>query len=335
MKKMVTYLLGAWLLAGATARAQPAGGYEFVDLGAAAERVEEGLSPYFYPPAINDAGVIVFNVIGEGGDYRAVRFDGTKADGIAPLATQPPWVGRNNAAADVNGRGEIVGHSRVDPDSAATHAFWLTDDRARDIGPPDRDYSEATRINDRGDVLGSNAGDKKEYWVRTRGALRPLSDLVGPDTRAVDLNNLGHVLGLGPRGTFIHDLDSGSTSYLDDVVGTAAAINDGDVVASLAHGTLYRWRAGKAEELGTLGDGIVAVRRMNTVGDIVGMFRSQRGGVRAFLFSNGQLTDLNAYVNAAGWVLTAADAVNNGGEIVGAAVAADGRRHAYLLRPRR
>jgi probable HAF family extracellular repeat protein len=335
MKKIVTCLIGALLLGWATLRAQPAWGYEFVDLGAMAERVEEGLSPYFYPAAINDAGVVVFNVINESGDYRAVRFDGTKAEGVTPLATQPPWVGRNNAAADVNGRGEIVGHSRVDPDSAATHAFRFVNGRVRDIGSPDRDYSEAIRINDRGEVLGCNAGDNKEFWVRARGELRRLSDLVGPGARAVDLNNQGHVLGVAAKGAFIHDLDSGSTSYLDGMVGTVGAINDRDVVASVANGALYRWSAGKAEELGLLGEEVISVRRMNKVGDIVGVFRSQTGGVRAFLFSNGQLIDLNGLVSAAGWVLRSADAVNNRGEIVGSAVAADGTRHAYLLRPRR
>lgn len=335
MNKAVIYLLGALLLAGGTVLAAPAAGYEFVDLGAAAERVEEGESPYFYPAALNDDGVVVFNVVGEGGDYRAVRFRDGKAEGVTPLATQPPWVGRNNAAADVNGPGEIVGHSRVDPDSATTHAFRCSDGQTRDIGPPERDYSEAFRINDRGDVLGGSAGENKEGWVRTGGEWRKLAAVVGPGVRAIDLNNRGHVLGTSERGAFIYDVDSGSTSYLEGVVGTVAALNDDDVVACVAEGTLYRWRAGKAEELGSLGDGIAGVRRINAAGEIVGFYRVASGGVRAFLFSGGRLIDLNDVAKPGGWKLTTADAVNARGEIVGTAVNAESGRHAYLLRPRR
>lgn len=310
-----------------------AASYTFVDLGAQVAGAAKGLSPYFYGAAINDRGAVVFNVMNEAHDYRAFVFDGSSVQAVSALAAESTWAGSSNAAADINLQGEIVGHSRLGPNSAATHAFLFRNGAVRDIGPAGREYSEALRINDQGEVLGAAMGAQREFWVRRGDRTQWLADVVAPGATGVDLNNRGHVLGVSARGVFLHDLATGSTSYLDGVKGSVAVLSDRDEIASVADYALYRWQRGRAEKLGSIGGGVVFVRGMNTLGDIVGVFRNASGGLRAFVYSGGNLSDLNALIDAPGWVLTSADGINNRGEIVGAAVAADGSQHAFLLRP--
>jgi len=93
---------------------------------------------------------------------------------------------------------------------------------------------------------------------------------------------------------------------------------------------------GSAEMLDvTRGKNQIAALGSNALGQIVG-FSKMDGSVRAFLYANGQMIDLNAVTNfsAAGFkVLRVAKAINDSGLIVGDGIMTTGQRHAFLLAP--
>ena len=72
---------------------------------------------------------------------------------------------------------------------------------------------------------------------------------------------------------------------------------------------------------------------INNSGQVVGHSQDLTGDARAFLFSEGELYDLNDLVmRASGWRFRAANAINNNGQIVGEALV-QGISRAYLLTP--
>jgi probable HAF family extracellular repeat protein len=110
------------------------------------------------------------------------------------------------------------------------------------------------------------------------------------------------------------------------VVGEIPAGKDG----SSTHAFLFT--GGHLRDLGTLpGRPGSTARGINEAGTVVGA-----SGGRAFVYSNGKMTDLNALLAPAarksGLVLTGAVAVNNKGQIAVNGVL-NGHTHAYLLTP--
>ena len=60
----------------------------------------------------------------------------------------------------------------------------------------------------------------------------------------------------------------------------------------------------------------------------------QGPNVRAYLYSNGTMTDLNDFVQpGCGWTLRGAFAINDNGQIVGVGYNPSGYEHAFLLTP--
>lgn len=75
---------------------------------------------------------------------------------------------------------------------------------------------------------------------------------------------------------------------------------------------------GKATDYGTLGGQQAFVQSINDAGTGVGSTNLVNGEARAFLLQNGLLRDLNDLIPpGSGWLLTAAEEINNQGRIVG------------------
>src|SRR6202034_2029899 len=71
---------------------------------------------------------------------------------------------------------------------------------------------------------------------------------------------------------------------------------------------------------------------INDSGQIVGDAVNAAGGLDAFLYSNGTMTDLNTLLPAnSGWQLQTAAGINNKGVIAGVGTAPDGSTDAYTL----
>jgi probable HAF family extracellular repeat protein len=74
---------------------------------------------------------------------------------------------------------------------------------------------------------------------------------------------------------------------------------------------------------------------INTAGQIVGyMENGTTLAEHAFLYSDGQMTNLNSLISpTAGWTLEVANAINDSGQIVGYGYAPDGHVESFLLTP--
>ncbi len=91
---------------------------------------------------------------------------------------------------------------------------------------------------------------------------------------------------------------------------------------------------GISRMLGTLGGSFSVARAINNEGEIVGgSLAADDGNFHAFLFVNEQLIDLNRLiVNASGWELVQAIAINDTGQIVGIG-SLGGKDRIFLLMP--
>jgi probable HAF family extracellular repeat protein len=170
----------------------------------------------------------------------------------------------------------------------------------QDLGTLGGTYSQATGINNSGQIVG---------YTTTLSSLGPTT------TRAFLRNGPGNVTYLGTLG--------GANSQ-------AFAVNDsGEVVgnSTTALGekapNAFLWQSGQMTDLGTLGGIFSYATAINDSGQIVG-YSSTGPGLpgfttpHAFLYSDGTMTDLNNLLPAgSGWELTTAMAINNQGAIVG------------------
>jgi probable HAF family extracellular repeat protein len=111
------------------------------------------------------------------------------------------------------------------------------------------------------------------------------------------------------------------------VVGTSATGSGHKRHAFVTDGTTMT-------DLGTLGGNGSVALGINTAGQIVGESTIAPGDPYpdAFLYTNGQMIDLNSLLPAdSGWTLYNANAINDKGQIVGVGAGPNGLSHAFLL----
>lgn len=140
--------------------------------------------------AINDAGTIAgWSSAPRGAAFR-LPFRWTPAGGLQALAT---FASENAQASDINAAGYIVGTAAFSQDGPE-HAFlWTPREGLMDIGGSGP-LSRATRINDKGMVIGFLGNGYGFAWTRGSG----LTEIGRPEftsSLADDLNNRGQVVG--------------------------------------------------------------------------------------------------------------------------------------------
>jgi probable HAF family extracellular repeat protein len=88
-------------------------------------------------------------------------------------------------------------------------------------------------------------------------------------------------------------------------------------------------------DLGTLGGVQSEARGINDAGEVVGGSYIAAGGPdHAFLYTGGQMLDLNSLISTnSGWTLFYASGINDAGQIVGQGLNSSGTFDAYLLTP--
>ncbi len=252
--------------------------------------------------------------------------------------------GPASVANDINDVGEIVGAASVD--STTAHAFALTGTTMQDLGSLGGAGSTALGVNDAGQVVGySSVAPSPRHAFLYDGTMHDLGTLGGSQSEATAISNNGLIVGdaflagdltghafIYSDGT-MHDI--GTTP--DGAASFATAVNEsGQVVGYVytlrgaTHAMLYS--GGVMSDLGSLpGTLYSSAYGINSSGDVVG---SCNGGVsHAFLYHAGAMIDLNSLIDpSSGWVLVAANAINDIGDIVGYGIV-DGTFHAYLLTP--
>lgn len=279
-------------------------GGTMVDLGTLG-----GKESYAY--RINDAGVIVGRAENEAGLYRAflTRSGISMVDiGLLDSSLQ---MQEFSTALGINMRGHVVGYRHQPGDHMTAHnrVFRFVDNRAEDLGTFGGEDGVVTAINDAGQMAGSfgndphaDYADRQAFVTSVAGVGVPLGTLGGRISVALDLNEAGQVVGNSQRP-------------------------DGEF-----HGFVYRSNA--LVDIGTLPRGRQSFAYgINRGGHVVGAAESA-GMLRAVVYRDGVLTDLNTYIPAtAGWLLMEARGINDSGQIVGTGVI-DGQQHAFLLSTR-
>ena len=231
----------------------------------------------------------------------------------------------------------------------------------------------AKMVNNRGHVAGYAENKTQDQGcpvlqfkpvIWENGGIHELPTYPGdPDGAALGINDNGQVVGVsGPCAAFnpnleLYLLDSHALLWQDGKVtdlgnlggdgrfggNHACAINNQGLV--VGHSDLtgdttfhaYLWtRETGMRDLGTLpGDFASLAIGINDRGEVVGGSLDVNFNIRASLWQNGAMTDLNTLIPAnSGLYLLLAESINSSGEIVGFGVTNTGEVHGFLATPR-
>ncbi len=245
---------------------------------------------------------------------------------MTPLATLG---GYNGTASQINTVGEVAGETEsATPDPDCPHKLQLKpvtwqNGKVRELptypGDPD---GVAYAINDNGQVVGST-GTCKDFNPALQLSIQPLHPrLWEPDGTVKDLGSLGGT-GHGFANLAINLNNLGHVVGLSDLAGD-----------TVNHAFLWTHEKGM-QDLGTLpgdiGSGAIAI---NDADEIVGLSLDADFNPRAFVWQAGVMTDLNTLVSGTTLHLLFASALNSHGEIAGLAVDTHtGDLHGYLATP--
>ena len=235
---------------------------------------------------------------------------------MTPLRTLE---GNNASATHINERGEIVGYAETNkpdptcppPQLLQTPPVIWKNGEIHELptvsGDPD---GAAFGVNDHGQAVGESGNCTTPFHAvlwQEDGNVRDLGNLGGANFNyAQQINNRGQVVGLSAL--------AGDTTH---------------------HGYLWTEDSGM-KDLGTLpGDFSSGALAINDKGQIVGLSSDVNHNLRAFLWQDGAMTDLNQVIPSSfPFVLVEAFDINARGEIIGLAV--DPKRdetHAFLAIP--
>ncbi|MEH2419071.1 DUF3466 family protein [Nostoc sp.] len=304
---------------------------------------------YSYASDINDSGEVAINTL-KGSFF----YSNGSLQKISPLP------GDNQlGVTGINNLGQVVGNS-VGNIGSDNHAFIYSGGTTQSLGINGIPYA----INDSGEVVGGTSGGgifpKLAFpygaaFLYSNGTTTIINKNLQENYVAYGINNLSQVVGIFGSSSRAFLSDNGIITNLGilpgDSYSSAQNINDsGQVVGSSgltgvddSRAFLYNSSTG-LKNLGRLRptDLFSAGLGINNLGQVVGYsgtnnnsFARNDNGLRAFLYSDNTLYDLNDLIapgSDAGFTLTAASAINTNGQIVGRG-AVNGELHAFLLTP--
>jgi probable HAF family extracellular repeat protein len=344
-------LLALTITARAPARAQTP--YAITDLG----NFDGGA--WSNAVALNMAGQAVGSANLSGG-YHATLFDDGTLEDLGTL----PGGGTISLATSINASGQIVGTAYL-ANNSGNHGFVYQDYTMSDLGTICSSYtdengnpkrycgnSSASDINDQGAIVGSvnMLGGASHGVLYSNGTITDLGTLGGNGSFAMSINALGQIVGGadtagGARHPFLYTPGQGMQD-LGTLGGTTAhanAINDQGLIvgrSTTASGAVHAflYDSGRMQDLGLLPNfPATEAFSINRAGQVVGAAKGGNGyqrSVRAFLYSDGVLSDLNTLLPAnSGWVLLEARGINDAGQIVALGTHNGGAQHAALLTP--
>ncbi len=301
---------------------------------------------------LNDNGSVVGYSF-QGDNYQAFLYSqssGSSTD-VGSLG------GQMNAACAINDSGQVAGYSQ-DGNGNLLAFIYTTEDGIKTLGSLDGGVSsEAFGLNNSGQAVGDsqNATDDHRPVLFDSGAVKDLNVSVAQNSdafrTAYAINDAGQIVGRtdtdqGAIHAFLLASPGGDLKDIGTLGGNnseALAINkSGEVVGDAETGNgaphAFLYRKGSTRDLGVLTgfDTASYARSINSQGEIVGDSESA-DQKRAFIYSNGQMLELDKLVTNLGEAgfasLDVAYGINNRGLIVGYGTATDGRTIAFLAVP--
>lgn len=255
-----------------------------------------------------------------------------------------------STAPSLNDTGAII----VNGNNGAPHAFIWSAGGFTDITTlPNAVYSEGERINNDGHVVGSvvlelPGGNFPHHAFHYDGKqmidLNPLFGQTYSD--AADINDSGAIVGAArfAGSSIIHGfiLQNGVVTKVGppEITTEAGSINNSGQVAGGAyfdgfHEHPMKYFDGQMTDLGLLNQAIGGTATaINDAGVIVGYCAMSSNPTRAFIYTNGQMIDLNNLLApGSGWTIEEANDINAAGKIAATARDAQAHKHAVLLTP--
>ena len=283
---------------------------------------------------INDLGEVVGEsfINSSGPDETAFLYDN---------GTMTAIVRGYAGAGGINNNGEVAGSIGDNGAFVWTAATGVQDIPMHSAGP----------INDSGEVAGRDSGINPAVYKN--GQVIPLGSFGGSygggTGEAGGINQNGDVTGssyLAGEGSIDHPFlySNGQLHDLGTLGGQKAegfALNNSDQVVGWsqtvnANIDAFLYSGGQMKDLGNLGGTFAVADGINDSGTIIGQSQtSGNAGYHAFVYNNGELSDLNTLItpaSAIGWTLQSARGINKSGQIVGYGTV-NGKTQAFLLTP--
>lgn len=282
-------------------------------------------------PVLNNAGHVAGSYVPPGfKTVYAFLYDGTV---IHHLGLQ---TGQAGAVTALSNTGQVTGYIIVyDPNPlggrplSRHHACVWSHDRWEVMNIPHYRHCRPVGINN--DQTMVIQCDGSQVALYHGGEYHFLCHTEGDRMQARGVNAQGEVVGYYRQagsygeaflydGTQIHTL--GTLDLRSRNVSSARAINDHHIVVGSSGSAremhAFRYDSHGMHDLGTLAGYNSEALAINNNGDIVGYASNgNRGEERALLWRQGELYDLNTLIDAPGWVLREASAINDTGQIVG------------------
>lgn len=331
---------GVFLLAASHTNAHPFPGFTYTDLGALSGGGDS------FSTSVNKSGQVAGFSSAAGGYRNATLWDGT--------LSKLPGGDHYSEAWAINNQGQVAGDSWSVTDDLTQATVW-NGPTATKLGVlSGAEASHARAVNDGGQVAGwSTTAGSTHATIWNGTTPTALGELPGADaSQARAINASGQVAGLSTTNGNTHATIWNGTTPTD--LGTlsggnssaALGINDkGDVAGRSTflpgsfsyHATVWN-AAGTATDLGTLGGDYSEARAINETGLVVGWAENRDDRTSATLWDGTESIDLNGYLDQsmvnAGWVLTAANDINDQGWIVGDAYNnLTQQTHGFLMAP--
>jgi probable HAF family extracellular repeat protein len=262
-------------------------------------------------------------------------------------------------ARGLNDLGQVVGEfaqpGRFDENS---HSFLYDSQTGvmTDLGTFGRDKSDAFGINSQGTVVGGYCNrfcspgveTTRGFSLSADGTFTDLGTLGGTWSWAYGINNEGDIVGVAADAAHFdspHPFLYRDGTMMDlqtlEGAGFGYALNDVGQVTGFentrtgVHAFLWDPSTQMQQDLGTLSDQAFGTG-INNAGQVVGYFTDAHlGPDRAFIYSDGAMTDLNTLIPPDSGFLEHATGINDAGQIVGMGFGfgGDSNRHAFLLTP--
>jgi probable HAF family extracellular repeat protein len=295
--------------------------YSVVDLTRAA-----GGDSSFVPVALNDLGQVAGTINSSILPYPQV--------GLYSNGTVTTQYGPGFAEMDVNNSGVMVG--LIDPAAGNYPTLAvLKNGNLQTLGslPEYQGQVTSIAINNSGQIVGTVMFDGGSHgFLYSKGQLTDFSAFDGGVSGANAINNAGQIVGSEFLNAAL--FSNGKITTLAPSLSVAMDINDQGQVAineyinNVAQAFVYQ--DGQLHQLGDIGAANVTwASALNDAGEVVGY-----AGSRAFLYSGGQMEDLDSLIDPALHLnLTAAVDINNLGQILADSGGIGRPDEYYLLTP--